>query len=224
MFRAGGTVYLAEDRRSGSKVAIKQMPIKNSHQDIDELCAEIYIMKTSFHENIVRFYDSFLVDDKLWIVMEYMEDGRLTDLIESFTYGNDLSEAQIRWTAWSILFLFLLFPADHRSRTLTIGSKDILQGLVYIHQKHRIHRDIKSDNILLGRGGRSVKIADFGFATQLTRQDNKRKTTLGTPYWMAPELIVGKKYDSKVGTYQLRLDLEQDFNLAFLQMFGHLES
>lgn len=99
---AGGTVYLAEDRRSGQKVAIKQMPLKNNHQELDELCAEIYIMKTSFHENIVRFYDAFLVDDKLWIIMEYMEDGRLTDLIESYNYGNEINEAQIRYIAWSI--------------------------------------------------------------------------------------------------------------------------
>lgn len=74
----------------------------------------------------------------------------------------------------------------------------VLRGLAYLHSRYRIHRDIKSDNILITDRGRNVKIADFGFSTQLTRQNEKRKTALGTPYWMAPELIQSKNYDEKV--------------------------
>jgi len=97
----GGIVLLGEERRSKQKVAIKQMGLKG--QDVEEICAEIFIMKTSFHENIVRYYDSFLIDaTRLWIVMEFMEDGSLTDMLETYNYGNRFTEPQIKWIVWNV--------------------------------------------------------------------------------------------------------------------------
>ena len=168
-----GVVKLGEDRRTGTLVAIKMVQVRP--QDVDDLAAEIYIMKHSFHENLVAFYDSFLVDNRLWICMEYMGEGSLTELILGQREHVRFTEAHMRY----VLF-------------------HILHGLSYLHSRYRIHRDIKSDNILIGDRGTKVKLADFGFSTQLTRQNEKRKTSLGTPYWMAPELIAGKNYDEKV--------------------------
>jgi len=130
-------------------------------------------MKSSINDNIVRYIDSFLVEDKLWVAMEYMGGGCLTDVLEIFTHLQ-LSESQIAFVC-----------------------RETLRGLRYIHHHFRVHRDIKSDNILLGIDG-SVKVADFGYAAQLTEQRSKRTTIVGTPYWMAPELIRGENYDQKV--------------------------
>jgi len=135
-------------------------------------------MRASIHENIVRYYDSFLVDDKLWVAMEYMGGGCLTDILEIYNHFQ-LSEEHMAFVC-----------------------AEILKGLRYIHNYHRIHRDIKSDNILLGSDG-SVKIADFGYAAQLTEQKSKRQTIVGTPYWMAPELIKAENYDQKVDIWSL---------------------
>jgi hypothetical protein len=168
-----GVVKLGEDRRSGQWVAIKLVTVRP--QDVEELAAEIYIMKTSFHANLVAYHDAFLVEGRLWICMEYMGDGSLTELILGQREHVKFTEAHMRYVLYHIL-----------------------QGLAYMHSRYRIHRDIKSDNILIGDRGTKVKIADFGFSTQLTRQNEKRKTALGTPYWMAPELIQGKNYDEKV--------------------------
>jgi hypothetical protein len=173
---SGGVVFLAIDIRTNEKVAIKKVNLKN--QKLDELAAEIYIMKTSRHVNIVKYIDSYLKGDYLWVVMEYMSAGSLAEILEQHSQ-NPMTEAQMKWV-----------------------TLNVLRGLCHIHEKLRIHRDIKSDNILLGSNG-VVKIADFGFAAQLTKQKQKRKTTLGTPYWMAPELIRGKKYDSKVDIWSL---------------------
>eukprot|EP01121_Diplochlamys_sp_Union-15-3_P002769 TRINITY_DN1255_c0_g2_i2.p1 TRINITY_DN1255_c0_g2~~TRINITY_DN1255_c0_g2_i2.p1 ORF type:complete len:238 (+),score=41.19 TRINITY_DN1255_c0_g2_i2:243-956(+) len=135
-------------------------------------------MKSSKHQNIVEYVDSYLVADKLWVVMEYMDGGCLTEVLEQFDRIK-LSEEEIA------LICF-----------------ETLKGLSYIHTMHRIHRDIKSDNILLNLKG-ETKIADFGYAAQLTRQRDKRNTIVGTPYWMAPELIRGLKYDQKVDLWSL---------------------
>lgn len=87
-------------------------------------------------------------------------------------------------------------------KMIAFVCRESLKGLAYLHKDFRLHRDIKSDNILMGRNG-EVKIADFGFAVNLTSEQDKRKSVVGTPYWMAPELIRGQKYDDKVDVWSL---------------------
>jgi len=173
---AAGEVYLANDSRTNNKVAIKIMPLNN--QNMKLLVTEIGIMKTSEHPNIVSYYDSYLVGEHIWVVMEYMGSGCLTEVLEQFDYVQ-MNESQI-----------------------ALVCSSTLKGLQYIHSLHRIHRDIKSDNLLIGNDG-SIKLADFGYAAQLTQEKQKRNTIVGTPYWMAPELIRGQNYDVKVDIWSL---------------------
>jgi len=157
------------------------MPINSDN--IKLLCTEINIMKDSLHESIVRYYDSFIYEGNfLWVVMEFMDGGCLTDVLEQFQTVK-MNEAQIAYVC-------------ERS----------LRALSYIHGNHRIHRDIKSDNILINSRG-DVKLADFGYAAQLTQDKQKRNTVVGTPYWMAPELIRGNEYGTKVDTWSLGIML-----------------
>eukprot|EP01114_Cavostelium_apophysatum_P014911 TRINITY_DN3974_c0_g1_i1.p1 TRINITY_DN3974_c0_g1~~TRINITY_DN3974_c0_g1_i1.p1 ORF type:complete len:742 (+),score=193.88 TRINITY_DN3974_c0_g1_i1:216-2441(+) len=174
---AAGEVFLATDTRTGDKVAIKKMPLNS--QNMKLLVTEIGIMKTSMHPNIVKYFDSYLLGEQIWVVMEFMGSGCLTEVLEQFENGVKMNEGQIASVCLAVL-----------------------KGLSYIHSLHRIHRDIKSDNILLGTEG-TVKLADFGYAAQLTQQKSKRNTIVGTPYWMAPELIRGQNYDQKVDLWSL---------------------
>ncbi|PVU94585.1 hypothetical protein BB561_002432 [Smittium simulii] len=172
---ASGSVYLAKSIISKSKVAIKQMDLKNQPRK-ELLVNEIMIMKDSQHPNIVNYIESFLIGNSdLWVVMEYMTGGALTDIIEN----NKMSENQIA----------------------TI-SFEVSKGLLHLHKQKIIHRDIKSDNILLGEDC-SVKITDFGFCAKLSDKRNKRATMVGTPYWMAPEVVKQKPYGPKVDVWSL---------------------
>jgi len=173
---AAGEVFLAVEKNSNRKVAIKKMDLGKENAKL--LVTEISIMKTSRHEAIIEYIDSFAVDGQLWVVMEFMDGGCLTDILEEFEAVN-LTEPQIAYIC-----------------------RQTLSGLEYIHSLNRIHRDIKSDNILLHTNG-SVKIADFGYAAQLTNEKSKRTTIVGTPYWMAPELIRGQEYTFKVDIWSL---------------------
>eukprot|EP01101_Sappina_pedata_P007880 TRINITY_DN4252_c0_g1_i1.p1 TRINITY_DN4252_c0_g1~~TRINITY_DN4252_c0_g1_i1.p1 ORF type:complete len:478 (+),score=208.76 TRINITY_DN4252_c0_g1_i1:27-1460(+) len=168
---AAGEVFLATNGRSGQRVAIKKMAMND--ESVKLLITEISIMKSSSHPNIVEYIDSYIVYDQIWVVMEFMGAGCLTEVLEQFD-SIQMSEQQI-----------------------ALVTHECLKALNYIHSLHRIHRDIKSDNILLGDDG-SVKIADFGYAAQLTTKQQKRNTVVGTPYWMAPELIRGYDYGIKV--------------------------
>ncbi|GAA6041911.1 hypothetical protein JCM8097_000217 [Rhodosporidiobolus ruineniae] len=172
---ASGSVFVAKVLANGAKVAIKQMDL--SHQPRKELIVnEILVMKESQHPNIVNFLDSFLVNGaELWVVMEFMEGGALTDIIDS----NTLEEEQI-----------------------SCISNETCKGLQHLHAQSIIHRDIKSDNVLLDAQGH-VKITDFGFCAKLTDQKSKRATMVGTPYWMAPEVVKQKEYGAKVDIWSL---------------------
>eukprot|EP00727_Mastigamoeba_balamuthi_P012042 m51a1_g7460 putative p21-activated protein kinase (489) ;mRNA; r:146844-149083 len=174
---AAGEVFLATDNRNQRKVAVKKMEI--NQDNVKLLATEISIMKTSNHPNIVDYVDSFSISEKeIWVVMEYMGGGCLTDILEAFE--------SVRLSERHIAFI----------------CRETLSALQYIHGLHRIHRDIKSDNVLLSSEG-GIKLADFGYAAQLTQKQQKRNTVVGTPYWMAPELIRGQDYGTKVDIWSL---------------------
>ncbi|KAI8914312.1 kinase-like domain-containing protein [Gorgonomyces haynaldii] len=171
---ASGSVYLAKHNNTGNIVAIKDMNLPRQPRK-DMIVNEIRIMKESQHPSIVNYVDSFLVKDSLWVVMEYMEGGMLTDIIEREKF----TEPQIA--------------------TICLET---LRGLNHLHQRNIIHRDIKSDNVLLDLKGR-VKISDFGYSAKLTNDRSRRATLVGTPFWMAPEVVSQKEYDTKVDIWSL---------------------
>ena len=152
---ASGSVLTAIDNDTGMLVAIKQMNLAQQPNK-EFILNEILVMRENRHPNVVNYLDSYLVDNELWVVMEYLQGGSLTDIV---TVDIMMEEYQIATVC-----------------------REVLQALEFLHKNQVIHRDIKSDNILLGLDG-SVKLTDFGFCAQLAEQ-NKRTTMVGTPYWM----------------------------------------
>jgi serine/threonine protein kinase len=175
-------------------VAIKKFNI-TEETEIKELENEIQIMSICIHPNLTEYIESYMwggkgLSTKVWVIMEAMGHGALNGLIEK------------HWRTW--------YGQDHRQLEACIAYilRETLKGLAFLHAHFRIHRDIKSDNILMGAGG-TVKIADFGFSVQLTQESQARSSVLGTPYWMAPEVIRERPYGTKVDIWSAGVVLRE---------------
>jgi len=171
-----GEVFVALDIKTLERVALKTMDLNENYED--DLATEIIMMKALIHPNIVRYIDSCIVGEKLWLVMEFMSGGSLTDILDHYPV--------IKMNDPEIAIIML----------------ESLKALDYMHRMNIIHRDIKSDNVLLDTNG-NIKLADFGYTVQLTELKKKRDTTIGTPYWEAPEVIIGDPYDYKADIWSL---------------------
>ncbi|KAF6288730.1 p21 (RAC1) activated kinase 4 [Rhinolophus ferrumequinum] len=169
-----GVVCIATVRSSGRLVAVKKMDLRKQ-QRRELLFNEVVIMRDYQHENVVEMYNSYLVGDELWVVMEFLEGGALTDIVTH----TRMDEEQIATVCLAVL-----------------------QALSVLHAQGVIHRDIKSDSILLTHDGR-VKLSDFGFCAQVSKEVPRRKSLVGTPYWMAPELISRLPYGPEVDIWSL---------------------
>ncbi|XP_062415260.1 TRAF2 and NCK interacting kinase b isoform X14 [Pungitius pungitius] len=180
-----GQVYKGRHVKTGQLAAIKVMDVTGDEEE--EIKAEINMLKKySHHRNIATYYGAFVkknppgVDDQLWLVMEFCGAGSITDLIKN-TKGNSLKE---EWIAYV--------------------CREILRGLTHLHQHKVIHRDIKGQNVLLTENA-EVKLVDFGVSAQLDRTVGRRNTFIGTPYWMAPEVIACD--ENPDATYDFKSDL-----------------
>ncbi|KAI7821943.1 hypothetical protein BC939DRAFT_454994 [Gamsiella multidivaricata] len=174
-----GFLFSATENSMGNLVAVK-MIAKTATAKMKTIRNELELMKASHHPNIVAFVDCHLTSTELWMVMERM-DISLADIIAINPYQGQHHSDQG------------LLQECHMARV----AKDTLEAISYLHQHERIHRDIRSDNILLDMKGR-VKLADFGHSVQLTREHPRRNSVVGTPYWMAPEVIQGWNYGTRV--------------------------
>ncbi|XP_045430462.1 serine/threonine-protein kinase PAK 5 [Pipistrellus kuhlii] len=169
-----GIVCIATEKHTGKQVAVKKMDLRKQ-QRRELLFNEVVIMRDYHHDNVVDMYNSYLVSDELWVVMEFLEGGALTDIVTH----TRMNEEQIATVCLSVL-----------------------RALSYLHNQGVIHRDIKSDSILLTSDGR-IKLSDFGFCAQVSKEVPKRKSLVGTPYWMAPEVISRLPYGTEVDIWSL---------------------
>ncbi|CAK4202421.1 unnamed protein product [Aphanomyces euteiches] len=172
-----GKVFKALNRSTAQVVALKVVPIESDDKEMLELTKEIRIMEKCSSPFIVHYFGSILYENNLWIEMEFCEAGSVADMMR--VSQTCLTEKEVAGVC-----------------------ANIVKGLAYLHQQKNIHRDIKAGNVLLSSSG-LAKLADFGVSAQLTNTINKRKTVIGTPFWMAPEVIQETQYDGKADIWSL---------------------
>jgi len=172
-----GSVYRAFDLETQEVVAIKVIDLEQVDEEIEDIQKEIAALSDCDCKQVTKYYCSFIEGHELWIVMEYLGGGSLADMLKATNEGIN-------------------------EKYVPLLLKEIFTALSYMHDEKKIHRDIKCGNILLSKDG-NVKLADFGVVGQLSDTIQKRKTTVGTPYWMAPEVIKGNTYDQSADIWSV---------------------
>ncbi|EED89246.1 hypothetical protein THAPSDRAFT_263979, partial [Thalassiosira pseudonana CCMP1335] len=177
-----GQVFSASHKPTGAIVAVKVVPNQQGDEESIKIMGEIDILSKCNSPYIVGYFECFVLDPaELWIVQEYCEGGSVSDLIEAA--GGRGSFAM---------------PEE----CIRAACAGIVLGLEYLHKKEVCHRDIKCGNVLLTNDGH-VKLADFGVSAELTNTINKLKTVVGSPFWMAPEVIKESHYDGRADVWSL---------------------
>ncbi|KAF7552382.1 hypothetical protein G7Z17_g4336 [Cylindrodendrum hubeiense] len=170
-----GKVYKGVDKRTGHAVAIKVIDIESAEDEVEDIIQEIAILSELQSPYVTKYYGSYAKGAELWIVMEFCSGGSCADLMKPGLIGEDY---------------------------IAIIVRELLMGMDYLHSDKKLHRDVKAANVLLSSNGQ-VKLADFGVSGQLSATMTKKNTFVGTPFWMAPEVIKQSGYDHKADIWSL---------------------